>query len=412
MSERSDRIGVSRRLALLAAAASVLASCTSSAVEPPQVAPSTTAAAGSLPPSPGPQAPRIVGPLHTDGTSIIDADGHTVRFTGVDVVGLQSGSGNFVGNNPVGPCGGWRILPSDEFDLIRSWGFNSVRIGIAWSNLEPTAPQDGHHTYNQQYVDYLDTVVKAFTDRGVAVIIQMAQSKWSPAFTNIPAPGGTRCRGYGMPTWLYPDAASITIGQAKTRFFSSDSMQAGYAGAWAYIAGRYASNPMVVGLDMLNEPYLNPGAPANAYHLDAFYAKLGTAIRAVNRQALLIFQDTQDQGNGEFGVTTPPPFRGVVYSFHLYVDAWQPQGLERTQVYLARSRTWDVPLWIGEFNAFGGAGDDPQNSDWQSDLRSMMDFCRAQDIGWSLFAYTNGKLLASGTSLPQSGLLPLLQAGY
>src|SRR5438874_1575669 len=83
-----------------------------------------------------PQAPRIAGPLHTDGSRIIDARGHDVRFTGVDVVGLQSGSGNFVGTGPVGPCGGWRILPPDEFDLIKAWGFNSVRVGISWSDLK------------------------------------------------------------------------------------------------------------------------------------------------------------------------------------------------------------------------------------------------------------------------------------
>jgi endoglycosylceramidase len=403
--KRSDRIGMSRRLALLAAAAGVLAACTASAGEPPTAGPASG-------PQRGPQAQRIVGPLHTDGTRVVDADGQTVRFTGVDVVGLQSGSGNFVGNGPVGPCGGWRILPSDEFDLIEAWGFNSVRIGISWSNLEPNAPQNGNHTYNQPYIQYLDTVVKAFTGRGIAVILQMAHSKWSPAFTNIPTPKGIRCRGYGMPGWLYPDAASITIPQAKAQFFSSDSIQAGYSDAWKYVAGRYASNPMVVGLDMMNEPYVPPGTPPSTYHLDAFYAKLGAAIRTVNQRALLIFQDTQDLGNGEFGVTTPPPFHGVVYSFHLYVDGWQPKGLQRTQDYLARSKSWAVPLWIGEFDAFGGASNTPQNPSWQADLRTMMDFCRQQDIGWSLFAYSSGALLVSGTSNPQPGLLPLLQAGY
>jgi endoglycosylceramidase len=312
----------------------------------------------------------------------------------------------------VGPCGGWRILPSDEFDLIQAWGFNSVRIGISWSDLEPSPPQDGEHAYNQPYVTYLDSVVKAFTDRGIAVILQMAQSKWSPAFTNIPVRDGVRCRGYGMPGWLYPDASSISIGEAKARFFASSSMQQGYADAWSYVAGRYTGNPMVVGLDMLNEPYLNPSVAPSSIHLNAFYATLGAAIRAVNRHALLIFQDTQDRGDGAYGVTTPPPFTGVVYSFHLYVDAWRPTGLDRAQRYVARARAWGVPLWIGEFDAFGGASDAARDLQWQADVQAMMGFCREHDVGWSLFAYADGKLLQPGTSVPRPGLLPILQSGF
>ena len=99
----------------------------------------------------------------------------------------------------------------------------------------------GHHAYDGPYVAYLESVVKAFTDRGVAVIVQMAQSKWSPAFRNIPVRGGgIRCQGYGMPAWLYPDAGSISIDAAKLRFFSSPTMRQGYRDAWTYVAARFA----------------------------------------------------------------------------------------------------------------------------------------------------------------------------
>jgi hypothetical protein len=101
-----------------------------------------------------------------------------------------------------------------------------------------------------------------------------------------------------------------------------------------------------------------------------------------------------------------------VYSFHLYVDDWNPSGLERTQRYVARARAWDVPLWIGEFDAFGGAGDTVHDPNWPADLQAMMGFCRDRDVGWSLFAYADGKLLQPGTSVPRPGLLPILQSGF
>jgi hypothetical protein len=375
--------------------------------------PTVGVSAGS--PSPGVQAgaARIAGPLHTVGTRIVDAQDRDVRFTGIDVVGLQSGMGNFVGAGPVGPCGGWRILPPEEFDQIAAWGFNSVRIGISWGNLEPDPPLSGRHDYDQAYASYVDDVVHAFTERGIAVILQMAQSKWSPAFRNVRVRGGgIRCRGYGMPGWLYPDAGSISIDAAKLRFFASARMRDGYAHAWTFLAARYADDPMVVGLDLLNEPYVNPSIAPSALHLNAFYAELGAAIRSVNPDALLIFQDTQDRGDGVFGLTHPLSFAGAVYSFHLYVDDWQPDGIARVQRYLTRARAWNVPLWIGEFDAFTYASTEVHDPTWHQDLAAMMAFCRDQVVGWSLFAYSDRRLLQPGTSLPKPGVLAILRSGF
>ena len=35
-----------------------------------------------------------------------------------------------------------------------------------------------------------------------------------------------------------------------------------------------------------------------------------------------------------------------------------------------------------------------------------------QDIGWSLFAYTEGRLLAPAMTEPRPGLLPILWSGF
>jgi aryl-phospho-beta-D-glucosidase BglC (GH1 family) len=359
-------------------------------------------------------APRIVGPLRADGTRIVDARGHHVTFHGIDVIGMQGGSGEPAPPGaPAGACHGWRRPPSQAYDDILHWGFDSVRIGISWADVEPSAPVDGHHDWNAAYLDALDQVVRGFTSRGIVVILQMAQSKWSPAFTNQPGGHGkTICAGYGMPAWLYPDAASITPPQAKVRFFADASMQQGFAAAWSEVASRFASNPMVVGFDLMNEPYLPAGEDPATLHLDAFYAALAPAVHRADPHALLFFQDSAWRGNFTFGLTSKPDVPNGVYTMHLYTRDWDPDGMDETRAYLDRARAWDVPLWIGEFDAFTYASTHATNPGWRSDLTAMLSFCRANGVGWSVFAYGQGTVLIPGTAEPKPGLIPALQAGY
>ena len=45
---------------------------------------------------------------------------------------------------------------------------------------------------------------------GIAVVLSMIQSQWSPAFHDVPTPFGIACQGEGMPAWLYPNATLET----------------------------------------------------------------------------------------------------------------------------------------------------------------------------------------------------------
>src|SRR5919198_1165990 len=241
-------------------------------------------------------APRIRGPLHTDGTSILDPRDRPVRFMGIQVGGMARGDGRpaTVEHGP-NACRGWEPPDETEYRNIRAWGFNMVRVAFSWANLEPEQPTAGKpgplaHRYNTSYVKGLDVVVGRFTGDGIAVVIEMGQSHWSPAFRDVSTQKGIKCRGVGMPSWLYPDAAHQTITQAKLDFFADrNGVQQGFLDAWRFIAHRYASNPMVVGFDMMNEPYTDGEFPPSELHLDSLYRRIGTSIRSVNPHALLVF---------------------------------------------------------------------------------------------------------------------------
>jgi len=380
------------------------------AVSPPPV--------GPAPPSPtGPivtldPSRRIAGWVHTNGTRLVDQRGRTVRFTGVGLRDLEAGSGTMAPARQPGVIrlcrDGWSISPRQVFDQIASFGFNTVRVAVTWANLEPTAPTGGVHHWNESYLRAVDDVVAELGRRGIKVVLDMHQNRWTPALLRG---GPNECYGTGMPGWtLVPNGS---VGDDKAAFFQDQGgVQEGLAEAWRMLGGRFANNPVVIGADLLNEPYpLEPLPPASG--LDRLWNVLGAAVRSVDPRILLVFEDSAPGLDAPLALQRPPPFRNEVYSYHLYRPNWDPLGRAVADRFLARARPWNVPLWVGEFDAFGeGANLHPPSPAWQTDTKAFLDYCRTNDIGWSFWVYAGASsLVLPGTITPKEPLLSILQGG-
>ena len=163
-------------------------------------------------------AARIDGWLHTDGSRILDERGREVVFRGVNVSGLEWGAGKPWGEKgcPTKQYGCWAEIQRDnEFEDIAAWGFNMVRLPVAWANLEPTAPtraKDGnlHHQWNEEYLAVVDRVIERYRDIHVAVVISMHQWSWSPAMKAPPSSTkagmhGLACRYGSTSTAPFPN---------------------------------------------------------------------------------------------------------------------------------------------------------------------------------------------------------------
>ena len=278
-----------------------------------------------------------------------------------------------------------------EFDNLKSFGFNYVRLLISWANLEPLAPNDSNgiiiHHWNYAYLDSLDMMITQFSNRGIGVLISMHQWTWSPYFTD-----STGSHGLGMPVWLYNKQPGITQTIALNQFFVKDtlilpnySIQHGYIDAWKEIVERYKNNPTVFGVDLFNEPpdQIN-------FSLRKFYDTVGTEIQFTNPKLILIFQDGV---NGKFKLTGPPDLQNSIYSFHMYPKAWllpgtnQPSAKEQVVSHLDSAKAWNVPMLIGEFGQFGFA----DSLGWQADMETMLSFCRQNKISWAFYAYQHWK---------------------
>lgn len=379
-----------------------------------------------------PCAQMITGWLHTDLNSmnIYDSNGDAVQLQGVNVDGLDFGTGSSWRSPD--SCGkGWSIPPT-SFVNVASWGFNFVRIPISWENLEPTAPTLANngtwiHHWNTAYLNELDLVVTQFGLAHIAVIFDFAQVDVSSAFQQAPEKvQGGECEGWGNPTWLYPGMTTPTTGlelaTAMCNFFNDRSVVGNTVpspieameAAEGMLASRYANMPAVVGIDMFNEPWFNlscGSVTSEGELLTSFYTKMGRTIAQDNPHVLLVFEDSPPGLMHSAPVlNSPPSIPNSVYEFHIYTSTWgtaQPY----VHAFLDNAKNWGVPVWLGEFDAFeaGCSGSNCQlDPNWQTDTQTLLVFCNSESINWAYFSYYS---LGTGirTPVPHSSILTTLR---
>jgi hypothetical protein len=382
----------------------------------PVVVALAASACHSAPPTPtpnliGPKAVRIHGPIHTKGTTIVDATGQTVRFNGIgvrDYVTVGDASSSCVSTPSA----------AEKRDIV-AWGFNSVRIPLAWANLEPTAPtaaSDGTltHAWNAAYLSNLDGFVKAMTSQGLAVFFTLHNKFGSNSDKGS-------CNLSSIPSWMYPQGIGDP-GQAKCDFLQGttqpgapESIWDGYEAVWTMLSSRYANDAQVVAADLVNEPYpASPCGPTDT-KLGDLYQRLGPAVRHQNPNLALILEDAPPRlaESGKFELDGPPSLPNVIYSYHLYQANWDPDGKAVNDAYWARAQAWNIPLLVGEFNAFGyaapGGGYDQH---WAADTAAALTYWKQNGISWMAWAYSGGNHLINHDGSPRADLVSAFQKGF
>ncbi len=364
--------------------------------------------------------------LHTNGTAIVDEQNQPIFLHGVNVSGMEYGAGQKWrnGHSPDKRYGGYDPPKAEQLNSIATIGFNSVRLPIAWANIEPVPPDiaangQGFHHYNEAYLQDVDWIIQNLARHNIRVILSMHQFAWSPA-CQVTRKGKTN-HGCGMPVWLPTNKAPDVL-IARRQFMQDRNVQEGLVAVWQFVANRYRQYDNVVGADMLNEPGVNPSfvnqtQDPNPYAptpLDDLYRRIGQAIRKVNPNILLIYE-----GGGTAPVREPLPFNGVVNSFHLYPrgNSWEPEGLKDSLAHLRKSKELNIPLWVGEFQSLGNKEEANSgiSGDWQAQTTQLLKFCKENNIGWAYWAYEKtGRPIAgeSGNGPVNNALVQLLQSWF
>ena len=401
------------------------------------------------------------GPLHTTGrdTVIYDASNQPVRLVGFNWTGTENGGRNDnqktadvcgkTWRTPADPIGGQSFNYDNIYQVIRDWGYNTLRVPISWNNLEPVAPVWSAnanrylHTFNQTYLNDLKSMVTKAHANGLMVILDMHQDYWSPALHHITNWDGSPgyCEGVGMPRWLDPSIDAKATTTQKQDFYNAmnwfyrdipdPSSTLTHASPWQLFysvwdqisyefsqQSGFADYQAVAGADILNEPYFSyvGGSPppgqtvlqAAGSRLAQFYNAIAPAITGHAPSWLLFFQDSTGGYNRNNPaaretptITAKPTVPGNwVYSIHDYDFAYgtfsdgvtrhDDFGITLANAVQANASTWAVPLYIGEFTNFTLGVDARQLTDADmAQTVAFLSWAKQNHVSWTFWAYVN-----------------------
>jgi endoglycosylceramidase len=159
-------------------------------------------------------------------------------------------------------------LCQDDLAQMAGLGFNSMRLPLSWSLLEP---QRGH--FSGTYLDRVAQVVEWARAQGIYVILDMHQNAYSRFVgrTSTPAlPGGevpnlryytgapawaTLTDGFPSTTYLGQREVNPAVLEANSNFwYDRSGIQDEYIAAVAFIARRFKDDSTVAGYSLFNEP--------------------------------------------------------------------------------------------------------------------------------------------------------------
>jgi len=311
--------------------------------------------------------------LSTDRAHIVDASGRTVLLRGFnDDALLEPGT--------VHPA------PLDETDatMMQRSGFDSVRLPIAWSRLEPERGR-----FDTAYLEQIAAAVDLLNRHGMYVVLDMHFLDWSP-----------RWGGSGAPRWAalpaVPDAQwwpweswrrhlSPAVQAAYSYFWLAPDWQRDFQQAWQMVAQRFRDDSGVAGYDLYNEPHPLPLPPGlfEKHWMWPLYARTIAALAQVDRNHLFIVEGTLF---ADFPTTVVPlHVRDLVYSPHIYTGSLVPPAFTGDRRPLQRhiaeqageAAVVPAPMWPGEL----GIDHAQAGADQWAD--TVLDAYDDLGVGWS-----------------------------
>lgn len=191
--------------------------------------------------------------ISIEGQKFIDADGRQIILHGINIVN-KNPNVNYLGKES----------PKD-FAKLRDWGFNCVRLGIIWDGLEPKPG-----VYDETYLQGIDLRIQWAKENNLYVLLDMHQDLYSVLYSDGAPEWATISGDFefekGAAVWSDAYFTSKAVQTAWDNFWANTPAEDGmgiqdhYAKAWQHVAKRYANEPMVVGFDIMNEPFLGSEA--------------------------------------------------------------------------------------------------------------------------------------------------------
>ncbi|MGB0101811.1 MAG: cellulase family glycosylhydrolase [Nocardioides sp.] len=263
-------------------------------------------------------------------------------------------------------------LTKRDFRQIAKHGFNSVRLLVSWSRLEPTPG-----AYDTDYVAEIREAVGWAERYGLYVVLDMHQDAYGVA---VDTPLGTVCpagthpnNGWdGAPAWatITDGESTCTPGEREVApavthawqhfYDDTDGVQTHLVETWGRLARDFARNTTVAGFDLLNEPGfgLNPIGGNTTTDLGRFYRRAIAAIRAGERRgggfSHIVFWEPSVLWSAGASRSVPDPGftrdKNLVFAPHIYAESLSSDSIaEGFAAARAVAQRHGVTVWGGEW---------------------------------------------------------------
>jgi len=216
-------------------------------------------------------------------------------------------------------------LSPQDFQNLRSWGFNFIRLHIAWEGVEPT-----RGNYNDTYILQIRQIVRTAAQYNITVLLDAHQDlmsrkfcgegfpAWAINHTNFPAPFKINItydeKGYAnitqclqMPFFKY--YLTKNVQKAWEDFYTNENgTRDSFANMWQHVATFFKDEPNIIGYEILNEPfsadlYEDPTSIIYAQKddikfLQPLYSEVHKRVREVDNNTILFFEPMVDDATG------------------------------------------------------------------------------------------------------------------
>jgi endoglycosylceramidase len=343
--------------------------------------------------------------LRTNNGQIVDGDGRKVLLRGFNDDALVS--------YPKDPP-----APLDDMDatLMQQAGFDVVRLGIDWSQLEPLR---GH--IDQAYLDRVARSVSLLNRHGLYVVLDMHfRLGWSPRFGYSGAPDWATI---GVPNWnplpqySWSPSLSPAAFTSDTYFWLSSDWKKDFYHSWQAVAARFKDNSGVAGYDIFNEAHPLPIPPRifEKYYLWPMFKDAIEAIGAVDSNHLFFVEGILLLTLNTVVVHLKAP--NLVYGTHVYEASLVPPFWtgdptflrQRFQQRVKEAAEVPAPLWIGEVGYDLGA------KGAVSYVDAVLDEADDLGIGWAWWQWRESRwwgMVDAGGQLVNMNVLHHLARPY
>lgn len=338
-------------------------------------------------------------PVGTSGDWLTNSDGQVVLLHGLnEVYKVAPGEPSADG------------FSNNDAAFLAENGFNAVRVGVIWSDLEP---EPG--VFNASYLDSIEQTVQTLGNHGIYSIIDFHQDAYSTAFGGEGAPDwAVHTDGGANPSLSFPlnEFFNPAENQAWESFWTNVDAPNGvglednYSQMLEYVAHAFNGNPNVAGFELMNEPspgeQLLPtllGSPFfDSQQLTPFYDQGADAIRAVDPSTPIFFEPNVLSNAGlpiHLGTVEAP---GTVLSFHDYCEfSLGPLGcIPSVSGIVGNAENYaqahGIPAFMTEFGATSN----------QAEISAPMQGADQHLIGWTEWAYSGQGDITTSANPPSS----------